>query len=85
MRTNSLSFWIIMFLLCATQYLAAQVPDKIKVACIGNSITYGYGLDNPDKESYPARLQEMLGNNYDVKNFGKSGATLLNKGHLQSW
>lgn len=81
MRTNSLSFWIIMFLLCATQYLAAQVPDKIKVACIGNSITYGYGLDNPDKESYPARLQEMLGNNYDVKNFGKSGATLLNKGH----
>ena len=56
-------------------------PSKIKVACIGNSVTYGYGLKNPITESYPVQLQKMLGEKYEVKNFGHSGATLLRKGH----
>ncbi|MVN20442.1 GDSL-type esterase/lipase family protein [Mucilaginibacter arboris] len=55
--------------------------QSVKVACIGNSVTYGYGLKNPAGESYPAQLQQMLGNAYQVKNFGHSGATLLKKGH----
>lgn len=53
----------------------------MKVACVGNSITYGIGVSDPDKESYPARLQQMLGEGYTVERFGKPGATLLNKGH----
>ena len=64
--------------------LAAQ--DKIKVACVGNSVTYGYGLQNRDRDAYPVRLQEMLDAAYGegrfvVANFGHSGATLLFKGH----
>lgn len=55
--------------------------DKIKVACIGNSVTYGYGHENPDSTSYPSQLAVMLGDDYEVGNFGKSGATLLRKGH----
>lgn len=55
--------------------------SKIKVACIGNSVTYGYGLKDPSTESYPVQLQKMLGEKYEVKNFGHSGATLLRKGH----
>ena len=55
--------------------------DKIKVACIGNSVTYGYGHENPDSTSYPSQLAEMLGDDYEVGNFGKSGTTLLRKGH----
>ena len=58
----------------------AQLP-KIKIACIGNSVTYGYGLKDPATQSYPAQLQSMLGDSYKVKNFGHSGATLLRKGH----
>ena len=54
---------------------------RIKVACIGNSVTYGYTHKNPATTSYPTRLQEMLGNDYEVRNFGHSGATLLSKGH----
>ena len=54
---------------------------RIKVACIGNSVTYGYGLKNPSLSSYPVLLQKMLGDKYDVTNFGHSGATLLRKGH----
>ena len=55
--------------------------SKTKVACIGNSVTYGYGHDNPAETSYPSQLAKMLGDDYEVGNFGKSGATLLRKGH----
>jgi len=53
----------------------------IKVACIGNSVTYGFGLQHREQECYPAKLQALVGSNYDVRNFGHSGATLLKKGH----
>ena len=59
----------------------ASQGSPIKVACIGNSITYGMGTDNPATDSYPSQLQKMLGDGYTVGNFGKSGATLLNRGH----
>lgn len=55
--------------------------EKTRVACIGNSITYGMTLADPATESYPAQLQQMLGDGYEVGNFGKSGATLLRHGH----
>ncbi|MCM1066994.1 MAG: cyclically-permuted mutarotase family protein [Muribaculaceae bacterium] len=54
---------------------------KTRVACIGNSITYGYGIDDREHMSYPAQLGRMLGSDYEVGNFGHSGATLLNSGH----
>lgn len=59
--------------------------QKIKVACIGNSITYGSGVTNREKNAYPAQLQAMLGSNYEVMNFGVSGATLLKKGNIPYW
>ncbi len=61
---------------------ARQTPkqDAIRVACIGNSITDGHGIDMASQHGYPALLQRMLGNDYWVKNFGVSGRTLLDKG-----
>ena len=61
--------------------LLAVAQKKIKVACIGNSVTYGYGHKEPGRTSYPTQLQQMLGDKYEVRNFGHSGATLLSKGH----
>lgn len=58
--------------------LAAQ--KTIKVACVGNSITYGAGIADQVKDSYPAVLGQMLGSAYQVRNYGYSGRTLLNKG-----
>lgn len=55
--------------------------DKIKVACVGNSITYGTGVADREVNAYPVKLQGMLGDRYEVANFGKPGATLLNHGH----
>ena len=59
----------------------ALAQEKIKVACVGNSITYGTGVENREVNAYPVKLQQMLGDQYEVGNFGKPGATLLNKGH----
>ena len=63
---------------------ARQVPktDAIRVACVGNSITDGHGIDMAPSQGYPAQLQRMLGKDYWVKNFGVSGRTMLNKGDL---
>ena len=55
-------------------------PDAIRVACVGNSITDGHGIDMATAYGYPALLQKKLGSDYWVKNFGVSGRTLLNKG-----
>lgn len=61
--------------------LSINATETIKVACVGNSITYGIGVKDREKDSYPAVLQRMLGDEYIVGSFGKPGATLLNRGH----
>ena len=71
--------YLLMVVLCCTGAYAQQ--KKIKVACVGNSITYGSGVANREVNAYPVKLQGMLGDGYEVGNFGKPGATLLNKGH----
>jgi acyl-CoA thioesterase I len=60
--------------------VGAFAQPKIKVACVGNSITVGYGLK--PQEAYPAQLQLLLGNKYTVHNYGNSARTLLSKGNL---
>ncbi len=49
----------------------------VKIACVGDSITFGYHL--PKEESYPNQLQELLGEKYDVANFGISGSCVNSK------
>lgn len=59
----------------------ASAQKRTKVACVGNSITYGSALPDRDTQAYPVLLQQMLGSSYEVEGFGKPGATLLNRGH----
>ena len=57
--------------------VVAFAAEKTKVACIGDSITFGLGLPNREAECYPAQLQTMLDEKfpgqYEVRNFGNSG------------
>ena len=48
--------------------------EPVRVACIGDSITYGFHLDPAD--TYPAQLQTYLGDGYVVENFGLNGAAV---------
>ena len=43
--------------------------QKIKIACVGNSVTYGLGIKKRVENSYPTQLQQLLGNTYEVANF----------------
>ena len=52
----------------------------IRVACIGDSITYGAGVENREANNYPAVMERLMGQKFEVRNFGVSGATLLAKG-----
>lgn len=77
---------LVLFCLTTLQLPAAAKRKKVaaqpvRVACVGNSITYGTGIEDREHFSYPVQLQQMLGNGYVVGNFGKPGATLLYKGH----
>ena len=61
---------------------ARQTPKEgaVRVACLGNSITDGFGIDMASAYGYPAMLQKKLGDGYWVRNFGVSSRTMLNKG-----
>src|SRR5262245_39115089 len=47
--------------------------NRIRVACVGDSITLGGSEDNSD--NYPSALQRLLGDGYRVRNFGVNGTT----------
>lgn len=68
-------------LLAGAAAFAVSAAKPIKVACVGNSITYGLLVENREVNNYPTQLGKMLGNSYEVGNFGRSGATLLTEGH----
>lgn len=59
--------------------------ETIRVACIGDSTTYGASIKNRTKDNYPAQLGRMLGGKWQARNFGVGGATLLKKGDLPYW
>ena len=62
---------------------AGQEP--VRVVCFGDSITAGSGVDNPTTNAYPIVLGKLLGTNYQTRNFGVSGRTLLKRGDFPYW
>ncbi|MBQ8173889.1 MAG: hypothetical protein IJ009_00640 [Clostridia bacterium] len=44
-----------------------------KIACIGDSLTYGHSWP---EESYPVYLSEELGPTFNIGNFGRNGASI---------
>jgi len=58
--------------------VAFSQTAKTKIACMGDSITAGVGA--PGEFSYPKQLGQLLGEGYEIKNYGNSGSTLLRSG-----
>jgi acyl-CoA thioesterase I len=65
--------------------LFSCVPKITKIACIGDSITEGYGLACQSKTAYPVVLDSILGPKYEVLNCGRSATTLQRKGDFPFW
>jgi MYXO-CTERM domain-containing protein len=66
--------------LCASQ-AGAQVRTPTHVACVGDSITYGY-MASSASASYPSVLQKLFGSSVKVMNYGHNSATMLSVGDL---
>lgn len=74
-------------MLTANSVFADTVPaspdsagsHRIRVACVGDSITMGVGTKVPTSQGYPAQLQAMMGEKWEILNFGVGGRTLLRK------
>lgn len=54
------------------------MKEKTMILCLGDSITYGLKASDT-KKSYPSVLGNLLGEKYTVKNFGRNGATAINR------
>jgi len=48
-------------------------PETLRVACVGDSVTYGTFLKDRACDCYPAHLQGLLGDAFSVRNFGVDG------------
>lgn len=59
---------------------------RIKVACIGDSITEGdVGGGVNSAVSYPSQLQNLLGEGYEIRNFGKCGFSVSKNAMNSYW
>lgn len=76
---------VILTLLVGAQAGSPATTRKIRIACVGASITAGYGTTNHAMQSYPTQMQAILGGNYEVRNFGVCGTTMLKHGNSPYW
>lgn len=85
-RAVALLLSVVLFTTCFTFSAYAEVPERIRVACVGDSITDGDMSTDRTLTSYPPHLQTFLGDEYLVQNFGASGhAALKDVGYVQSY
>ena len=80
---------IIVVALLISLLLSSTSFAVTKWSCVGDSITEGNANAHPEVNSWPYQLGRMLAGHapgkWEVRNFGKSGATLLKKGHKPYW
>ena len=50
---------------------------QVKIAAVGASITYGFGVSSVSKYSYSAQMNIRLGEGYLVNNYGVTGRTVM--------
>lgn len=86
-KIKSIFLILILFLITTSPILlsALQKNFAIRVACVGDSITYGAKIEDNFLNSYSAQLQLFLGSDYLVGNFGASGYTLQKSGNFPYW
>jgi acyl-CoA thioesterase-1 len=80
--------------ICTVVFIAMALSGysqgyHVRIGIIGNSITEGSGLTDPETQSYPAQLAPMLheiyGDTCIVQNFGITTTTMLKNGNVSYW
>lgn len=70
---------------CACLPPALMAEPPLRIACVGDSITYGDRLLDHSSQSYPAVLERLGQGRFRVGNFGVNGATALAGIPFRSW
>ena len=93
MKIHSSTKWVALLVTMALCMGVTAAEDKavnaatnkapVKLACVGDSITQGVGASQG--HAYPHLLKTMLGDQWEVRNFGLSGTTLLKNGDVSYW
>ncbi|RMF28103.1 MAG: hypothetical protein D6765_06485 [Bacteroidetes bacterium] len=65
--------------------LLTACQPEVRIACVGDSITFGDGLQRRHHTCYPARLERLLGKGVEVGNFGANGTSLLRNSDWPYW
>ena len=69
----------------AASVLSGRADSVTRIACVGDSITYGAAIRDRANHCYPKVLGDLLGKEYTVRNYGVNGATLLKNGDRPYW
>ena len=72
---------LIVFVFCGVIGAEARV---VKVACVGGGNTLGVKVVGGERNSYPSYLGYLLGDGYEVRNFGLEGGALFGKGAYEN-
>ncbi len=75
----------IIVLFSSLLFLLSCSKEEIRIACVGDSITEGYGLAVQSKTGYPVVLDSILGGGYSAINLGRSATTLQKHGDFPYW
>ena len=67
----------------ATPVVTENYSAPIRVACVGDSITDGFGVGRD--WAYPGQLGRMLGPKWWVLNYGATGTTMVKAGNDPYW
>jgi lysophospholipase L1-like esterase len=77
-----LAFWLARFFyrfshgVSGVSIITKAKAGQIRIACVGDSITYGHGITGWPRNTYPYVLQKLLGNGFHVNNFGACGRSV---------
>lgn len=89
MKKISLQLICLSILFLLANITRAQEPYQVRMAMVGNSITFGSGLANPAQECYPTQLNNLLsavyGDTVIIENYGVSGRTMLKNTDKSIW
>ena len=76
------------FRLLVYRYVAPippAAPNTLRIACVGDSITYGTLVWKRRENCYPVQLGKLLGENFAVRNFGANGRAMQKAADLPYW
>lgn len=69
----------------STEPMKEAPAGSVRIACVGDSITFGAFVRDRKNNSYPSRLQQLLGDRYTVHNYGVNAHAMLRTSDKPYW